>query len=166
MTSYLRAGITLPRVAADQYAAGPTVPLDQAQQGDLLFYAYDVTDPSTIHHVVIYDGGGNIIDAPYTGSFVGKRPLWTDGLMPVAVRPVKNLTLPLLPGSSGWAVGQLQQELNRHGAGPSGRRGIRSDDTGGGQGVEGRARPGEQRDRRAGHLAELRRLRPARPARR
>ena len=116
MTSYLRSGITLPRVAADQYAAGPTVPLDQAQQGDLLFYAYDVTDPATIHHVVIYAGGGNIIDAPYTGAFVGKRAMWTDGLMPVAVRPVKNLTLPLLPGSSGWAVGQLQQELNRHGA--------------------------------------------------
>ena len=30
--------------------------------------------------------GGNIIDAPYTGAFVGKRPMWTNGLMPVAVR--------------------------------------------------------------------------------
>jgi hypothetical protein len=117
MTSYLRAGITMPRVAADQYAAGPTVPLDEAQQGDLLFYANDVTDPSTIHHVVIYAGGGNIIDAPYTGAFVGTRPLWTDELLPVAVRPVKNLTLPLRPGASGWAVAQLQQELDRHGAG-------------------------------------------------
>jgi hypothetical protein len=116
MTSYLRSGLTLPRVAADQYAAGPTVPLDQAQQGDLLFYASDVTDPSTIHHVVIYAGGGNVIDAPYTGAFVGTRPLWTNELLPVAVRPVKNLTLPLRPGASGWAVGQLQQELDRHGA--------------------------------------------------
>ncbi|HEX4655351.1 MAG TPA: peptidoglycan-binding domain-containing protein, partial [Mycobacteriales bacterium] len=37
-------------------------------------------------------------------------------LLPVAVRPLAQLTLPLRPGASGWAVGQLQQELNRHGA--------------------------------------------------
>lgn len=117
MASYLHSGLTLPRVAADQYAAGPTVPLDQAQQGDLLFYASDLTDPSTIYHVVMYAGNGDIIDAPYTGAFVGTRPLWTSHLLPVAVRPVAQLTLPLRPGASGWAVGQLQQELNRHGAG-------------------------------------------------
>jgi cell wall-associated NlpC family hydrolase len=117
MASYLHSGLTLPRVAADQYGFAPTVPLDQAQQGDLLFYASDLTDPSTIYHVVMYAGGGNIIDAPYTGAFVGTRPLWTSHLLPVAVRPVTQLTLPLRPGTSGWAVGQLQQELNRHGAG-------------------------------------------------
>jgi peptidoglycan hydrolase-like protein with peptidoglycan-binding domain len=116
MASYLHSGLTLPRVAADQYASAPTVPLDQAQQGDLLFYASDLTDPSTIYHVVIYAGDGNIIDAPYTGAFVGKRALWTRNLLPVAVRPVTQLSLPLRPGASGWAVGQLQQELNRHGA--------------------------------------------------
>ena len=95
------------------------MPLDQAQQGDLLFYASDLTDPSTIYHVVMYAGEGNIIDAPYTGAFVGTRALWTRNLLPVAVRPVSQLTLPLRPGQSGWAVGQLQQELNRHGAGLS-----------------------------------------------
>ena len=116
MTSYLHSGITLPRVAADQYASGPTVPLDQAQQGDLLFYASDLTDPSTVYHVVMYAGGGNIIDAPYTGAFVGTRPLWTSHLLPVAVRPLAQLALPLKPGATGWSVGQLQQELDRHGA--------------------------------------------------
>ena len=50
------------------------------------------------------------------GAFVGTRALWTRNLLPVAVRPVSQLTLPLRPGASGWAVGQLQQELNRHGA--------------------------------------------------
>jgi peptidoglycan hydrolase-like protein with peptidoglycan-binding domain len=119
MASYLHSGLTLARVAADQYASAPTVPLDQAQQGDLLFYASDLTDPSTVYHVVMYAGAGNIIDAPYTGAFVGTRALWTSHLLPVAVRPVSQLTLPLKPGQSGWAVGQLQQELNRHGAGLS-----------------------------------------------
>jgi cell wall-associated NlpC family hydrolase len=116
MASYLHAGITLPRVAADQYAAGPTVPLNEAQQGDLLFYASDVSKPSTIYHVVIYDGGGQIFDAPYTGAFVGTRPLWTTNLLPVAVRPTAQLKLPVTVGSTGWTVAQLQQLLDRHGA--------------------------------------------------
>jgi cell wall-associated NlpC family hydrolase len=116
MASYLAAGITLPRIAADQYGAGPLVPLDQAQQGDLLFYASDLTRPATIYHVVLYAGRGRVLDAPHTGSVVGTRPLWTTGLLPVAVRPVGQLTLPLAPGASGWSVAQLQQALNRHGA--------------------------------------------------
>jgi len=116
MTSYVHAGLTLPRVAADQYAgAGPTVPLDQAQQGDLLFYASDVTKPTTIYHVVMYVGSGNVLDAPHTGAKVGIRPLWTTDLLPVVVRPVAGLTLPAKPGATGWTVSQLQQALNRHG---------------------------------------------------
>jgi cell wall-associated NlpC family hydrolase len=116
MASYLAVGITLPRVAADQYGAGPMVRLDQAQRGDLLFYASDLTRPATIYHVVLYAGGGRVLDAPHTGATVGTRPLWTTGLLPVAVRPAAQLTLPLAPGASGWSVAQLQQALNRHGA--------------------------------------------------
>jgi cell wall-associated NlpC family hydrolase len=116
MTSYLAAGLTLPRVAADQYAAGTAVPLDQAQAGDLLFYASDLTKPSTIFHVVLYAGAGRVLDAPHSGAVVGFRTLWTSGLLPVAVRPAAQLTLPLAPGASGWSVAQLQQALNRHGA--------------------------------------------------
>lgn len=117
LASYLHAGLTLPRVAADQYAGGgQQVPLDQARPGDLLFYASDLTDPRTIHHVVIYLGRGRVIDAPYTGAYVGTRPMWTNELLPVAVRPAGQLAFPLEPGGSGWTVGQLQQALNRHGA--------------------------------------------------
>jgi cell wall-associated NlpC family hydrolase len=115
MTSYLAAGITMPRVAADQYGAGTLVRLDQAQQGDLLFYASDLTKPSTIYHVVIYVGNGRILDAPHSGATVGTQALWTSGLLPVAVRPAGQLSLPLSPGASGWSVAQLQQALNRHG---------------------------------------------------
>jgi cell wall-associated NlpC family hydrolase len=116
MTSYQHAGLTLPRVAADQYTgSGPSVPLDQAQQGDLLFYASDVTKPETIYHVVMYVGGGDVLDAPHTGAKVSIRPLWTTDLLPVAVRPVAGLTLPAKLGATGWTVTQLQQALNRHG---------------------------------------------------
>jgi cell wall-associated NlpC family hydrolase len=116
MTSYRMAGITTPRVAADQYGFGTSVPLDQAQQGDLLFYAMDLTQPATIYHVVIYMGAGQVLDAPYTGAFVGTRPLWTQGLLPVAWRPYGQLVLPAKPGATGWTVAQLQAALDRGGA--------------------------------------------------
>jgi cell wall-associated NlpC family hydrolase len=35
----------------------------QMQPGDLVFYAYNTADPATIHHVGIYIGAGNMIDA-------------------------------------------------------------------------------------------------------
>ena len=116
MTSYRMAGITTPRVASDQYGFGTSVPLDQVRQGDLLFYAMDLTKPATIYHVVMYAGAGTIIDAPYTGAFVGTRPLWTQNLLPVAWRPSGLLVLPAKPGASGWTVSQLQAALNRGGA--------------------------------------------------
>lgn len=116
MTSYKSAAITLPRVAADQYTVGTAVPLNLAQQGDLVFYASDVTKPSTIYHVAIYAGAGQVLDAPYTGAYVGSRPLWTHDLLPIAVRPAGLLALPVKPGATGWSVLQLQQSLNRAGA--------------------------------------------------
>lgn len=116
LAAYVAAGITTPRVAADQYGTGTSVPLDQAQAGDLLFYASDVAKPATIYHVAIYLGAGKLIDAPYTGAFVGTRPLWTDNLLPVVWRPVAPLALPTKPGATGWTVAQLQQALDRHGA--------------------------------------------------
>lgn len=85
--AYASAGVKLPRVAADQYFAGLHVALDQLRPGDLIFYAFDTNDPSTIHHVGIYAGGGEIIDAPHTGAAVRFDPLVQAGLIG-AVRPV------------------------------------------------------------------------------
>jgi cell wall-associated NlpC family hydrolase len=117
MTAYEHAGLTLPRVAANQYTgSGPTFPLDQAQAGDLLFFASDVTKPATIYHVAMYIGGGEVLDAPHTGANVETSPLWTTDLLPNVVRPAAGLTLPLRSGATGWSVLQLQQALNRLGA--------------------------------------------------
>ncbi len=51
-----------------QWYAGPNVPsmLDLAP-GDLVFYATDTNDPSTIHRMGMYVGGGLMIEGPYTG---------------------------------------------------------------------------------------------------
>jgi hypothetical protein len=68
--AYATAGVSLPRTAAEQWYAGPHVPKSQLQPGDLVFYAAELSDPSTIHHVGIYTGNGFMIDAPYTGAVI------------------------------------------------------------------------------------------------
>jgi cell wall-associated NlpC family hydrolase len=68
MQAYATVGITLPRVANDQWYAGQHPSRDQLRPGDLVFFATDLTDPRSIHHVGIYVGGGYMIDAPHTGA--------------------------------------------------------------------------------------------------
>jgi cell wall-associated NlpC family hydrolase len=68
--AYRQAGLVIPRTSRQQYAALPHVPLDQVLPGDLIFYATDVTNPATIHHVGMYLGAGLSIYAPQTGDVV------------------------------------------------------------------------------------------------
>ena len=114
MQAYAKAGVTIPRVANDQYDVGAPVPLNHMRAGDLVFHASDLTDPRSIYHVGMYVGHGKTLDAPYTGAFIGVRPLWTAGLLPVAVRPAARLHFPLRPGTHGDSVARLQHALNRH----------------------------------------------------
>jgi len=65
--SLARAGVVMPRVAADQALTGPAVPLSQLAPGDLLFYHTDPTAPGYISHVAIYLGDGEMIQAPEPG---------------------------------------------------------------------------------------------------
>ncbi len=74
--SFAQAGITMPRVAADQALTGPAVPLSQLAPGDLVFYHTDPTAPHYISHVAIYLGHGLIIQAPEPGMKVEVVPLW------------------------------------------------------------------------------------------
>jgi cell wall-associated NlpC family hydrolase len=91
--SYAHAGITLPRVAADQYFAGPHPTWAQLEPGDLLFWAYDMNNPASIHHVTIYIGGGLMIAAPHTGTDVQIEPVYFDGLYG-ATRPWASTIAP------------------------------------------------------------------------
>ena len=52
-----------------------------------MFFAYDTSDASTIHHVGIYVGGGRMIEAPHTGAQVRISSIWRSGLMAYAGRP-------------------------------------------------------------------------------
>ena len=87
MMAWARAGVQLLHYTGYQWEEGPHVPLNELQRGDLLFYATNTSDPSTIHHVGIYIGNGMMVDAPYTGAFVRIDSMYQPGGLIGAVRP-------------------------------------------------------------------------------
>lgn len=67
--SYAKAGVSLPRTAASQQAAGVAVPSSSWQPGDLLF------EGSPAYHVVMYLGNGKVVQAPTSGDVVKVSPV-------------------------------------------------------------------------------------------
>ncbi|MFC5804013.1 NlpC/P60 family protein [Streptomyces formicae] len=68
--AYRTVGIELPRVANDQYNAGPHPSRDELLPGDLVFFSDDLANSRAIRHVGLYVGGGYMINAPYTGAVI------------------------------------------------------------------------------------------------
>ena len=66
MYCYAQIGIGLSHGATDQQRASHPVSLSALQPGDLVFFG----SASYSHHVGIYVGGGQMIDAPHTGAVV------------------------------------------------------------------------------------------------
>ncbi len=77
--AYQAAGIALPRVAQQQYDAGPRLQPGQAlQPGDLVFFG---SDARSITHVGIVVGPGEMVDAPHAGATVRRESFnWPDYL--------------------------------------------------------------------------------------
>ncbi|HMD93199.1 MAG TPA: NlpC/P60 family protein [Trebonia sp.] len=69
--AWAAAGVSIPRVTYDQWAALPHIATSSIQPGDLLYYDGE-------GHVAMYVGDGYIIDAPRTGLDVEKIPMNTD----------------------------------------------------------------------------------------
>ncbi|MCZ9354397.1 NlpC/P60 family protein [Streptomyces mutabilis] len=67
------ADVTLPRTTYDQVNAGTTVPVSQAQPGDLVFFYDDLS------HVGLYIGAGMMIHAPKPGAYVREESIYYDG---------------------------------------------------------------------------------------
>jgi len=67
--AYRQVGITIPRGADAQARAGTYVARSDLQAGDLVFF-YD-----PVSHVGIYDGHGNVLNAPDVGQNVKLTPL-------------------------------------------------------------------------------------------
>ena len=70
LTQYVwgKAGVYLDHYTGSQWNEGQHVDRAQLQPGDLVFFGSD------LHHVGIYVGNGNMIEAPYTGANVRVSP--------------------------------------------------------------------------------------------
>src|ERR1700722_14936777 len=79
MMAWAHAGVQLLHYTGYQWEEGPHVPLTELQRGDLLFYATNTPDPSTIHPVAIYIGRGMMVNAPFTGAFVRIDSIYAPG---------------------------------------------------------------------------------------
>ncbi|HWD02422.1 MAG TPA: NlpC/P60 family protein [Amycolatopsis sp.] len=80
---YAFAGVrALPHYSGYQYYAGRHVPLSQMRRGDMLFYG----GSGGIHHVALYLGGGQMVEAPESGLSVRVAPVRYGGIMPYATR--------------------------------------------------------------------------------
>jgi cell wall-associated NlpC family hydrolase len=84
--AYAAAGIHIARTTFQWYLDGPQVPLNQIEPGDLLFSAGSDGTPTDPGHVVMYLGGGQVIQAPRTGQDIQIDPLDLSGVV-VATRP-------------------------------------------------------------------------------
>ncbi len=85
--AWSRQGVWLPHSSAMQYQATDRVSIGSLRPGDLVFFATNTSDPGTIHHVAIYAGGGQMVEAPYTGAQVRVSSIYRSGLMPYGGRP-------------------------------------------------------------------------------
>lgn len=77
MMAWQQAGIYFPHLAQDQYALTARIPLSALIPGDLVFFG----TPDDVHHVGIYVGSGDMIDAPETGQNVQVQSIYWDSLL-------------------------------------------------------------------------------------
>jgi cell wall-associated NlpC family hydrolase len=91
--AYAAAGIHLGRTTYQWQQDGTVIPLSQIQPGDLLFSAGADGTASNPGHVVMYLGGGQVIQAPQAGQDVQVDPLDLAGVV-AATRPADLATTP------------------------------------------------------------------------
>lgn len=81
--AYEAGGITLPRTSQQQWALGPQIlPPQTLLPADLVFFAGTDGSATAPGHVGIYIGGGQFIDAPFTGQVVRVDTLDLNGTGP------------------------------------------------------------------------------------
>jgi cell wall-associated NlpC family hydrolase len=80
--AFAGAGVSLPHYSGYQASSGRRVPLNQKAPGDMLFWATG----GVIHHVALYIGNGQMIEAPYSGSQVRIAPVRYGGIVPYSTR--------------------------------------------------------------------------------
>jgi cell wall-associated NlpC family hydrolase len=69
-----RAGIVVPRTAAQQFAVAEPVPREELRPGDLVFFRLDRRSRA-VTHVGVYSGQGRFVHAPQSGRVVEEARL-------------------------------------------------------------------------------------------
>ncbi|MFI7587907.1 NlpC/P60 family protein [Spongisporangium articulatum] len=87
LRAWQKAGVYFPHSSRIQYAMTEHISYSSMRPGDLIFYATNTSNPGSIHHVTMYIGGGRMIEAPHTGSYVRIVSIRWGGAMPYAGRP-------------------------------------------------------------------------------
>jgi cell wall-associated NlpC family hydrolase len=84
--AFAAAGVHLPRVAQDQFDAGPHLPSGTPLlPGDLVFFG---PSAHAVDHVGIVVSTGEMVDAPHTGAVVRVEPIFSEGYVG-ATRPAR-----------------------------------------------------------------------------
>ena len=80
MWAWGHAGVSLPHYTKAQYDATTHISISDLQPGDLVFFGSD------FHHMGLYVGGGQMIEAPHTGANVRYASIYRSDLI-AASRP-------------------------------------------------------------------------------
>jgi cell wall-associated NlpC family hydrolase len=80
--AFVGVGVSLPHYSGYQATSGRRVPLSQKEPGDMLFWA----SGGSIHHVALYIGNEQMVEAPYSGSRVRIASVRYGGIVPMATR--------------------------------------------------------------------------------
>ena len=84
MMAWRQGGVSMTHGSQAQWASFPKVPIPNLQPGDLVFFGS--SGPSN-HHVGLYIGGGTMIEAPHTGTFVRYSTIYRPDLVSTGSRP-------------------------------------------------------------------------------
>lgn len=85
--AWAQVGVYLPHYSVYQFTGQSNkISRNSLQPGDLVFWANNTSSPSTIHHVAIWIGNNQIVEAPNSGSYVKVSSMDWDGYIG-AVRP-------------------------------------------------------------------------------
>ncbi|MCE1179714.1 MAG: NlpC/P60 family protein, partial [Micrococcales bacterium] len=84
MMAWRQAGVYMSHYTGAQWAETQRVPLSDLRPGDLVFYG---SSGASSHHVGLYVGNGQMIEAPHSGAVVRYASIYRSDLLPYGGRP-------------------------------------------------------------------------------
>ena len=84
MRAWQRAGVNLSHFTGAQWGETARVAISDLRPGDLVFFG---SSGAGSHHVGLYVGGGQMIEAPYTGANVRYASIYRSDLVSYGGRP-------------------------------------------------------------------------------